>query len=126
MSNGTSHEYDLQSVYNANGPIGIITELQQVFLAIYDTGIITCSYTGSEHIDITDNQISLNLQIEINNEIVVNPRAYEGAVFEIISGTGNFVFRQNPIHGGTLIAQFNSSTKEYSFYGNCSIPKFVV
>ena len=58
--NGTSNEYDLQSVYNAIGFIGIITELQQVCLAIYDTDIIPFSYTGSESIDITDNQISLS------------------------------------------------------------------
>ena len=57
------------------------------------------------------NQISLNPPIKINNEIVLNPRAYDGAVFEIIPGTDNFAFRQNPIHGGTLIAQFYSSTK---------------
>ena len=43
-------------------------------------------------------------------------------MFEIISGTDNFAFRQNPIHGGTLITQFNSSTKECTFYENCSIP----
>ena len=59
--NGTSNGYGLQSVCNANGLIGIITELQQAFLAIYGTDIIPFSYTGSEHIDITDNQISLNL-----------------------------------------------------------------
>ena len=80
-------------------------------LARYGTDIIPFSYTGSENIDITDNQISLNLPIKINNEIVLNPRAYDGAVFEIIPGTDNFAFRQNPIHGGTLIAQFYSSTK---------------
>ena len=61
----------MQSVYNPNGFIGVITELQQVFLAIYDTDIIPFSYTGSENIDITDNQISLNLPININNEIVL-------------------------------------------------------
>ena len=80
------------------------------------------SCTGSGNIDITDNQISLNLPIKINNEIVLNPRTYDGVVFEIISGTDNFAFRQNSIHGGTLIAQFNSSTKGCTFYGKCSIP----
>ena len=30
---GASNEYDLQSVYNANGLIGIITELQQVLFS---------------------------------------------------------------------------------------------
>ena len=104
ISNGTSNEYDVQSVYNANGFIGIITELQQVCLAIYDTDIIPCSYTGSENIDITDNQIPLNLPIRKNNEIGLNPRAYDGAVVDMQSGTDNFVFRQNSIHGGTLIA----------------------
>ena len=38
------------------------------------------------------------------------------------SGTDNFAFRQNSIHGGTLVAQFNSSTQGCTFYGNCSIP----
>ena len=91
--------------------LGTVTSLQQVFSAIYATDIIPFSYTGSENIDITDNQISLNFPIKINNEIVLNPRAYDGAVFEIFSGTGNFAFRQNPLHGGTPIAQFYSSTK---------------
>ena len=57
IPNGTSNEYDLQPVYGANGLIEIIAELQQVFLAIHDTDIIPFSYTGSENIDITDNQI---------------------------------------------------------------------
>ena len=108
--NETSNAYILQSVYNANGLIGIIAELQ-ISLAICDTDIIPFSYTGSENIGIPDNQISLNLPMKINNEIVLNPRAYDGAVFEIVSGTGNFAFRKNSIHGGTLIAQFYSSTK---------------
>ena len=40
----------------------------------------------------------------------------------MISGSGNFAFRQNPIHGGQPIAQLYSSTKECTFYGDCSIP----
>ena len=58
--NNTSNEYDLQSVYNGNSYIGIITELSQVFLTIYDTSVSPHTYTGSENIDITDNQISLS------------------------------------------------------------------
>ena len=91
-------------------------------LAIHDTDIIPFSYTGSEDIDITDKQISLNLPIEIINEIVLNPREYDGAVFEITSGTDNCAFLQNSLHGGTPIAQFDSSRKECTFYGDCSIP----
>ena len=70
---------------------------------MYDTDTIPFSYTGSENIEITDNQLSLNLPIQIHNEIVLNPIAYDGAVFEIISGTDYFAFRQNPLHGGTPI-----------------------
>ena len=51
----------------------------------------------------------------INDEIVLNPRAYDGAVFEMIPGTDNFAFRQNTIHGGQPIAIFNSSTKPGTF-----------
>ena len=37
ISNNTSNEYDVQSVYNGNGLFGVIPELSQVCLAIYDT-----------------------------------------------------------------------------------------
>ena len=53
--NGTSNEYDLQSLYNGNSFIGIITELSQVYLAMYDTGISPYTYTGSENIGIPNN-----------------------------------------------------------------------
>ena len=61
--NNTSNGYGLQSVYNGNGFLRIITELPQVFLAIYDTGISSHTYTGNENIDITTNQISLKCPI---------------------------------------------------------------
>ena len=38
------------------------------------------------------------------------------------SGTGNFYFLQNPIHGGAPIAQFYSSTTLCTFHGYCQIP----
>ena len=34
--NNTNNEYTLQGVYNANSYIGVITSLQDVYLAIYD------------------------------------------------------------------------------------------
>ena len=46
--NNTSNDYDLQSVYNGNSYIGIITDLSQVFLAMYDTTVSPQTYTGSE------------------------------------------------------------------------------
>ena len=60
--------------------------------------------------------------MKIHDEVVLNPRAYDGAVFEIISGTDNFAFTQNTIHGGQPIAQFHSPTKVCTFHGDCQIP----
>ena len=60
--------------------------------------------------------------LEINDEIALNPRKYDGAVFEISSGTGNFTFLQNTFHGGAPTAQFDSSTKVCTFHGDCQIP----
>ena len=71
--NNTLHEYGLQSVHNGNGFLGIITELLQVSLAIYDTGMSSHTFTGNENIDITDNQISLKFLIKLNGKIVLNP-----------------------------------------------------
>ena len=119
--NNTSNEYTLHGVYNANGFIGSITSLQQVFLAIYDTTNSPYAYTGSGNIDITDNRISLTFPIQIHDELCFHPRNYDGAVFEMISGTDNSTFLQNSIHGGTPIAQFYSSSKECHFMGNCQI-----
>ena len=123
MLNGTPNESDLHSVYNGKGFIGIKTPLQDVYLAIYDTNAQPFVYTGSENIDITNNRISLNSPITINNDIVLNPRAYEGAVFEMISGTDNSSFLQNTIHGGQPIVQFHASTEACIFHGDCEIPR---
>ena len=49
--------------------------------------------------------------MRMNGEIVLNPRAYDSAVLEVISGTDNFAFRQNSLHGGTPVGQFYASTK---------------
>ena len=118
----TSNEYTLQGVYTANSYIGTINALQDVYLAIYDTSISPSTYTGSENIDITDNQISLNFPLKINDEIIMHPRNYDGAVFQMNSGTDNFIFLQNTIHGGAPIAQFYSSTKICTFHGDVEIP----
>ena len=37
--------------------------------------------------------------IKINDEFVLHPRNYDGAVFDMVSGTDNCSFRQNSIHG---------------------------
>ena len=40
----------------------------------------------------------------------------------MVSGTGNFAFRQNTIHGGQPVAQFYSPTEVCIFHGDCQIP----
>ena len=63
MLNNTSNEYTTQGVYTANGFIGSITALQQVFLAIYDTAVSSQTYTGSENMDITNNEIKFTFPL---------------------------------------------------------------
>ena len=120
--NSASNEYTIQGVYTANGFIGSITELSQVFLAIYGTPVSPYSYTGSGNIDITDNQFPLSFPLKVNDGVILNPRSYDGAVFEITSGTNNFIFLSNTFHGGAPIAQFYPSTKLCTFHGDCQIP----
>ena len=52
----------------------------------------------------------------------MHPRDYGGTVFDMVSGTDMFAFRQNSIHGSTIIAQFYSETKQCIFHGDCEIP----
>ena len=124
--NNTSNEYDLQSVYNGNSYIGVITGLSQVFLAIYGTAVSPHTYTGSENIDITDNRVLLYFLLKVNDGVVLNPRAYDGAVFEMSSGTDDLAFLQNAIHGGAPIAHFYSFKKLCTFHGGCQIPNMYV
>ena len=120
--NNTSNEYTTQGVYTANGFIGTISDVSQVSLTMYDPTVSPYTYTGSENIYITNNEVSLTFPLNINDEVILNTRAYDGAVFEMSSGTDNFDFRQNTIHGGQPIAQFHSSTKVCTFHGDCQIP----
>ena len=120
--NNTSNEYTLQGVYNATSHIGSITDLSRVFLMIYGTETSPYNYTGGENIYITYNQISLNFPLKINDETVMHPRNYDGAAFQMNSGTCNFTFLQNTIHGSAPIAQFYASTKTCTFHGDCEIP----
>ena len=67
-----TYQYETNSYHNTiarikqtnNSYIGIITDLSQVCLMIYDTETFPYNYTGSENIDITDNQTSLNFPLK--------------------------------------------------------------
>ena len=118
--NNTSNEYTLQGVYNANPYIGSITELQQVFLAIYDTTVSPQTHTGSENIDVTNNEIPLSSPLKINDELFLNPRV--NGYFEMYAGTSGFTFLQNIVGGSQPIAIFNSSDKSVEFFCDLDIP----
>ena len=118
--NNTSNEYDLQSVYNGNSYIGIITELSQVFLAIYDISISPSSYTGSENIDITNNEISLSFPLTINNEAFLNPRV--NGYYDIYSAPNGISLLQHSSVGSQPIAIFKSLDKSVEFFGDLAIP----
>ena len=105
--NNTSNEYDLQSVYNGNGFLGTITGLPQVFLAIYDTWISSHTYTGSENIDITVNQISLKFHIKVNDGMVFKYNVK--FVFWSTCWDIRFFILQNIVHGSQPIAIFNEA-----------------
>ena len=118
--NNTSNEYDLQSVYNGNGFLGIITDLSQVFLAIYGTAVSPQTYIGSENIDITNDEILLNFPLKINDEIILNQRL--NGYFELHAGTSGITFLQNIVDGSQPIAIFNSLDKSVEFFGDLDIP----
>ena len=71
--NNSSNEYTLQGAYNGNSYIGSINALQDVYLAMYGTTVSPQTYTGSENIDITINEISLNFPLK-NDEIFLKPK----------------------------------------------------
>ena len=96
--------------------------MSQVFLATYDTGISSHTYTGSEHIGITDNQIPLKSLIQINDDVCLNPLL--NGYFEVHAGTSGFSFLQNIVDGSQPIAIFNSLDKSVTFFGDLDIPNF--
>ena len=91
-------------------------------LALYDTGTNSSTYTGSENIDITNNEITLNFPLKINDEIVLHPRL--NGYFELYAGTSGISFLQNIVDGGQPIAIFNSLDKSIEFFGELDIPNY--
>ena len=91
------------SIYNKT-EIG--TLLENIDLSNYynktevDTFLTNTNLTGSENIDITNNEISLTFPLKVNGEIVMNPRAY-GIQFELYAATSGFVFFTKPTRWST-------------------------
>ena len=72
--------------------------------------------------DITNNDISLNFPLTINDEIVLNPRVNDH--FEIYSAPNGISFLQHIPDGSQPIAIFNSLDKSVEFFGDLYIPNF--
>ena len=89
---------------------------------MYDTSVSPQTYTGSENIDITSNEISLNLPLTINNESFLNPRVND--YFEMYSAPNGISLLQHISDGSQPIAIFNSLDKSVEFFGNLDIPNF--
>ena len=67
------------------------------------------TYTGSENIGITNNEIPANFPLNVNDEIVLNPRV--NCYFEIYSAPNCISFLQHNSDGTQPIAIFNSLDK---------------
>ena len=91
-----------------------VSQDYQVFLATYDTTVPPQTYTGSENIDITNNEISLNFPLTINDESFLNPRV--NGYFEIYSAPNGISFLQHNSDGSQPIAIFNSLDKSVELF----------
>ena len=70
-----------------------------------DTLLTNTNLTGSENIDITNNQIPLTFPLKVNEEIVINPRAC-GIQFELYAATSGFAFFTKPTRWCTTNSDF--------------------
>ena len=89
---------------------------------MYDTSVSPQTYTGSGNIDITNNEIPLNFPLEMNDELVLNPRV--NGYFEIYSAPNGISFLQHNSDGSQPIAIFHSLDKSVEFFWNLDIPNF--
>ena len=90
-------ERETDTIYNrfVTIQVSLVSKFSyHICLAIYDIPIEPVTYTVSEDIDITNNQISLDFLIEIIGEIVMHPRS-GGVYFEMYAGTSGFACSQH-------------------------------
>ena len=78
--------------------------------------------TGSENINITNNQISLAYPLNINNEAFLNPRV--NVYFEMYAAPNGISILQHIPGGSQPNAIFNSLDKSVEFFGGLDIPDF--
>ena len=102
-------DLDIPNFYNKFGIDAIDDELSALIL---NTGTQTevdnltanIELSGSENINITNNQISLTHPLKINNEAFLNPRV--NCYFDMYAGTSGITFLQNIVDGSQPTAIF--------------------
>ena len=80
-------DFDIPNFYNKTEIDAIDNELSTLCLNTYTKTevynlITNIDLSGSGNINITNNQISLNFPVKVNDEVLFNPRAYDNVVFE--------------------------------------------
>jgi len=83
---------------------------------------LNTNLTGSDNLDISNNQISLTYPLKINDEAFLNPRV--NGYFEIYSAPNGISILQHISDGSQPIAIFNSLDKSVEFFGDLDILNF--
>ena len=102
-------------------------EISTQFLSTYtktevDALLLNTNLTGSDNLDISNNQISLTYPSKINDEAFLNPRV--NGYFEIYSAPNGISILQHISDGSQPIAIFNSLDKSVEFFGDLDILNF--
>jgi len=102
-------------------------EISTQFLSTYtktevDALLLNTNLTGSDNLDISNNQISLTYPLKINDEAFLNPRV--NGYFEIYSAPNGISILQHISDGSQPIAIFNSLDKSVEFFGDLDILNF--
>ena len=118
-------DLDIPNFYNKTEIGATGDELSSLFVNTYTKTevynlITNIDLTGSENIDISNNQISLTYPLQINNEAFLNPRV--NGYFEMYAAPNGISILQHISDGSQPIAMFNSLDKSVEFFGDLDIP----
>ena len=105
---------DIPNFYNKTEIDAIDDELPSLILNTYtkteaNNLLTNINLTGSENIDINNNQVSLTYPLQVNNEACLNPRV--NGYFEIYAAPNRISLLQHIPDGSQPIAMFNSLEK---------------
>ena len=122
-------DLDIPNFYNTNKIDAIGDGLSSLVLNTYaktevDNLLTNISLTGSENINITNNEISLTYPFKTNNEPCVNPRV--NGYFEIYAAPNGISFLQRIVDGSQPTAIFNSLDESVEFFRDLDIPNFYI